>query len=537
MSRNQLTLGDVFDGGPYGPRNGFEARDWQIECVGEYSARVMEWISTSQPVDTAAPPQHRYTVYAGTGTGKTKLAAYLASLQLNLGHVSQIVVVAPNLLILPKTQADFLDYFGIDLIHFRAGSHRLGVPRTKQGYILTYQSLHENPQLHRRLASSPERLMVIFDEVHHLGEKGWGKAAAEAFGQVPYILNLTGTPYRTNNEQIYSVFYEEIPGKDGFYRFRADKQYGFTYSLGRAIAEGVNRKPVFLFHDATVMERFSTSSGEKHLTFDDEDITEAESSLRLRGAVAYGSTDRRGMLKTALERCRAERRKVAIYLGGDTEGEHAPTYDATKLLPDELENLKDLGIGPEDYDVVVGTGMKIKEARRKIREFGASDKWILISVNLVSEGVDIPEVSAEIFLTTVTAKQTTVQRLGRGLRRMGPGDPHKDTLVFMFRHKVYVELAKEINDETDRWQEILLRREREPRAGGERPDGRQRRAEAIGIGDGRLRMVNFHGLNFAAEDFDRKQRELAGRREFRGMPPSILETAVALMLENEHGCG
>jgi hypothetical protein len=286
---------------------------------------------------------------------------------------------------------------------------------------------------------------------------------------------------------------------------------------------------LFLFHDAEVIQRFSTDSGEKRLTFDDTKITDAESSLRLRGAVIHGSSDRRGMLGSALRRCRAERRKVVIFLGGDTEGEHAPTFDATELLPAELEVL---GYGPDDYEVVVGDD---PQSQRKIDAFGASNKWILISVNLVSEGVDIPELSAAIFLTSVTAKQTTVQRIGRALRMMGDDDPHKDALIFMFRHPDYVDLSKEIINEADEWQEIMLRRKgRDPRAGGDGGEPRRNRAEAIGVGDGRLRMVRFHDREWPADLFERKQRELAERPHLKGLPPTILQTALyLLMLEDD----
>ena len=40
--------------------------------------------------------------------------------------------------------------------------------------------------------------MVVFDEVHHLGENAsWGAAASEAFSSAKARLHLSGTPFRS----------------------------------------------------------------------------------------------------------------------------------------------------------------------------------------------------------------------------------------------------------------------------------------------------------------------------------------------------
>jgi hypothetical protein len=194
MTRRQLILDDLFRDQVYGPRNGFLIRGWQNECAGKYINSVLAWdtpVDLDFSVSVTPGRQHRFMLYGGTGCGKTKASAYKAAILLNLGKVNQVVVVVPNRSILRKTRRDFLEFFGIDLMHFSGKSHKDGVPRTKQGYILTYAHLTKNPQLHRRLGSAPERTLVIFDEVHHLGENGWGDAATEAFGLVPFVLCLS----------------------------------------------------------------------------------------------------------------------------------------------------------------------------------------------------------------------------------------------------------------------------------------------------------------------------------------------------------
>jgi len=91
------------------------------------------------------------------------------------------------------------------------------------GTINTYQSLTPDAvDTHRRMAQVGDTL-VIFDEVHHLGEPegngqrpAWARAAMQFVGeigglQVAGVLNLSGTLWRSSrSERISSVRYEEI---------------------------------------------------------------------------------------------------------------------------------------------------------------------------------------------------------------------------------------------------------------------------------------------------------------------------------------
>lgn len=499
---------EMFRDQVYGPRDGMQPREWQVKCMESYLVSIEGW---SQPIP------HVFCVYAGTGSGKTKAAGMIVAAMLNSGKVDQVVIVCPNKSIRNKTKKEFLRYFGVELTIFHKRRHGDGIPRMQQGYILTYSALMQDPTLHRRLCKA-SRTLVIFDEVHHLGDSnGWGNGAEESFGGVPFIIALTGTPYRSDNTRIPFVCYEETE-RNGILRFKPN----YTYSLGRAVADGVCRKPLFHFHDGKVSIRLGLGAGEITADFSDHKVNQTISSLRLLGAVKYGSTDRRGMLRDALQKCRDEKRKAIIFLGGDTQGDETPTQDATTCLPAELQ---ELGYDPEDYDIVTGDD---GGAQAKIEAFGAHEtKWILISINMVSEGTDIPELSAAIFLTSITAKQTTVQRIGRSLRLMGESDQHKDALIFMFADKDLIELADEMDDEI-KCEINLQRKKREAGCEGESERERRTRAEAIGIGEGNLRMVKFHGREWPAEVIDRAKRKLRDK----GLPQTMLN-AVLQLLDSE----
>lgn len=510
---SQQFFDDLFADQSFGPRNGFMPRDWQVECLDQYQFSVASWLERSKS-NGAAINQLRYCIYSAVASGKTKASALIASYLLNSKYIDMIVVVVPNRSISVKTREEYRKHFGIDLVRFHKGKHKDGLPRLKQGYILTYAHLMQEPDLHRRICGP--NTLVIFDEVHHLGDSStWGAAAQEAFGRTHFVVSLTGTPYRSDNTLIPFVAYEDTE-TEGLRRFRPD----FAYSLGRAIIEGVCREPVFVWSNGTVEIRPPGMSGTVTVTFKDTNIKGQMASLRLSGAVKYPSPARKRMLQLALERCRLEGRKVIIFVGGDTEGETTPTIDATEYLPSELE---ELGITPDEFDVVTGDD---PEAQTKIREFGPSKKWILVSINMVSEGTDIPELSAAIFLTSITAKQTTIQRIGRVLRYFLGS--HPAALIFMFEDPEHLDVAANIRKEIEI--ETQLSKARAERESSEaRGDSPNRKAEASCREGGDWVAVTINGTAYPVEMVMDAEKTLVSI----GLPRTMLGALLKIIAEEQ----
>lgn len=507
MGRDQQVFESLFANEFYGPREGLEPREWQMECLSRYMQDVSRFREAF-----SEQGQHRFCLYAGTGSGKTKVAGLLMAFLLNSKLVDQVVFVCPNRSIRRKAQKDLKHFFNVHLAGFNARKHRDGIPRAIEGYILTYAHLMQDPTLHRRICTRV-RTLVVFDEIHHLGDSnGWGDSAKEAFDRIPFVVGLSGTPYRSDNVVIPFVTYSD-QDESGLLKFQAD----YTYSLGRAVSDGVCRDPQFIFHDGRVKIRLESDGPEIHATFDSA-VNDTIKSLRLRGAVRYNAETRRGMLAAALERCRAEGRKVIVFLGGDTESDRTPTEDARELLPLELH---DLGIQPHEYEVITGDD---KEAQAKIEAFGASEKWILVSINMVSEGTDIPELSAAIFLTSITAKQTTVQRIGRVLRMQGEDDHFVNALIFMFGDPDFKALEEEIRTEIS--QEIRLRKTKSESEKGGAVEER-RRAESIGVEGGHIVTVKFHGMELPIQKLGAAREDLRSR----GLPSTMLFAWLKLMQE------
>ena len=506
-----------FQGQKYGPTKDFKARAWQEDCMVAYA----DSLSLHQQQQTASGFQHRFTLYAGPGSGKTKMAGQICADQLNKHRCDMIVVVVPSRNVRRKFQAELRHWFGIHLVTFHRRKYLEGIPRGRDGYILTYAHLIQDPEFHAELISS--KTLVIFDEVHHLADQqGWGIAAGRAFSGAGFVISMSGTPWRSNGETIPFIEYAKESGDLKI--FKAEKPNGFSYGMERSIADRECRKPIFIYRTGENLQvelRYGTETGRTIVTFADK-LNDRQSSDRLRGAVRFGSVPRRAMLCDALDECRRENRKVIIFLGGDSNTDTTPTEDAKELLPEELRKL---GYSEEDWEIIVSDDAA---AQDKLDHFGASKKWILISINMVSEGTDIPELSAAIFLSIVTTKQSVWQRIGRVIRKDGRTHAAK---IFMFDDPVYREIAieiiqgiKKIEAEDPRVKTADVNGG--PAAGAEGPPAR-RRSESLGIADGGDTLIQFDKLIFSPKEWE-AERELL---RHANLPSSDYEVGFSLARE------
>lgn len=505
-----MELEGIFESGEFGHRGGVLPRTWHNEFMTKRNLLIR----------THEGGQQITNVFAGTGAGKTNAVALAASDDLNLERVRRVVVCVPTKLILEQTRSVFLNSFGIHLARFDARSHKNGVTSEQQGYITTYAGVASQAAKHRRIARY-EPTLAILDEVHHLGDgESWGDAAQLAFGNVPYLVTCTGSPFRPNSSGRIP-FANYVPtNRADILQYKAD----YSYSLGRAIVDGYCREPDFRFSDDAVVKiRPAGTDREISVKFSDN-VSEHIAKLRLQAAVQYGSVTRRRLLATALAECKAAGRKVIIFLGGDTtiaDANSTPTMDVTTHLPAELA---ELGYGPDEY---VSITMADKRAEHKMNEFRQSETaWILGTIGMVSEGANLPELSAAIFLTTWVADLSFIQRLGRALRFMGKGD-HPDAWFYLFHHPSYHAISLSIKDEMKA--EAMMKAKREREAGTNSP-GTPQRTEAVAISGGEITYSIWNGEKYPAGIY----REAMQYIESRGMSKAFLSDVID-QLRKEQG--
>jgi len=327
---------------------------------------------------------------ATPAAGKTTFGLHIAHQMLSAGFISRVVVVGPTTHICRQWAADAGRY-GIDLEPNRPNSDG---PESGDfdGVAVTYQTVAAGPETHRQAASRRSTLLIA-DEPHHMGDQAaWGMQTRKAFDGARFRLLLSGTPFRSDNSAIPWVAYDD----DGL--SQADYAYGYP----QALRDRVCRPITFLPYDG---EMEWISDGRLRSADFDLVLPAAESARRLRTALSpegewMGEVLRDGDAR--LSEVRSEGHPDAGGLVIASDQDHARAIAAR------------LGAISGEQPALVMSDEP--GASRRIAEFAASDQRWLVSVLMVSEGVDIPRLRVGIYATAARTELFFRQVVGRFIR-------------------------------------------------------------------------------------------------------------------------
>jgi superfamily II DNA or RNA helicase len=335
---------------------------------------------------------------ATPAAGKTTFGLHIAHRMLTAGFVSRVVVAGPTTHICRQWAADAARY-GIDLEPNRPNSDG---PESADfhGVAVTYQTIAAGPETHR-LAAGRRPTLLIADEPHHMGDlAAWGVQTRKAFDGARFRLLLSGTPFRSDNSAIPWVTYDD----DGL--SRADYSYGYP----QALVDRVCRPITFLPYDG---EMEWVSDGRLRSADFDLLLPAAESARRLRTALSPEGEWMGHVLRDAdarLSEVRADGHPDAGVLVIASDQEHARAIAAR------------LGsIAGEQPELVMSDE---PGASKRIGEFASSDRRWLVSVLMVSEGVDIPRLRVGVYATAARTELFFRQVVGRFIRTI-PGGPRR----------------------------------------------------------------------------------------------------------------
>lgn len=336
---------------------------------------------------------HSATSFLASATpaaGKTTFGLHIAHRMLSAGFVSRVVVAGPTTHICRQWAADAGRY-GIDLEPNRPNSDG---PESADfhGVAVTYQTIAAGPDMHR-LAANRRPTLLIADEPHHMGDQAaWGVQTRKGFGDARFRLLLSGTPFRSDNSAIPWVTYDE----DGL--SRADYAYGYP----QALVDRVCRPITFLPYDG---EMEWLSDGRLRSADFDLVLPAVESARRLRTALTpegewMGEVLRDGDAR--LSEVRADGHPDAGGLVIASDQDHARAIAAR------------LGsISGEQPELVMSDE---PGASKRIADFASSGRRWLVSVLMVSEGVDIPRLRVGVYATAARTELFFRQVVGRFIR-------------------------------------------------------------------------------------------------------------------------
>jgi superfamily II DNA or RNA helicase len=327
---------------------------------------------------------------ATPAAGKTTFGLHIAHRMLVAGFVSRVVVAGPTTHICRQWAADAARY-GIDLEPNRPNSDG---PESSDfhGLAVTYQTIAAGPETHRQAAARRSTLLIA-DEPHHMGDQAaWGVQTRKAFDGARFRLLLSGTPFRSDNSAIPWVTYDD----EGL--SRADYAYGYP----QALVDRVCRPITFLPYEG---EMEWLSDGRLRSADFDLVLPAAEAARRLRTALSpegewMGEVLRDGDARLSEVRAGGHPDAGGLVIASDQD--HARAI-AARLAT----------IAGEQPEIVMSDE---PGASRRIAEFVSSDRRWLVSVLMVSEGVDIPRLRVGVYATAARTELFFRQVVGRFIR-------------------------------------------------------------------------------------------------------------------------
>ncbi len=362
-------------------------RRWQKEALERF--------------DTAAGRD--FLAVATPGAGKTTFALTAAVRQLaSSGGPRRLVVVAPTAHLKRQWAAAAVP-FGLHLDH-RWSPSQGRLAGDMHGIVTTYQQVAWGaPQLARLAPQS----MVVFDEIHHAGdERAWGSSIRQAFDDAALRLSLSGTPFRSDTRSI------------PFVRYHLDEaQPDYEFGYGDALANGRVVRPVYFPRIGGHMEWSAADGSAWAATFDDA-LDTVRANQRLRAALSLDGEWLPAVLRVA-DRRLEELRRHHPDAGGlviATDQDHARAVAHTLARRHGVRPV--LAVSDD------------AAASERIAAFGASRQPWLVSVRMVSEGVDIPRLRVGVYATTTTTELFFRQAVGR-LVRWTPGLAAQPAYLFI----------------------------------------------------------------------------------------------------------
>jgi len=329
---------------------------------------------------------YRGVLVLPTAAGKTFIALK-AIQQLKV----QTLIVVPTL--------DLIDQWKKrvkECLNLEAGVVGGGENTLRMVTVTTYDSAY----IHAEQLGNKFRL-IIFDEVHHLASTGYIQIA-EMY-TAPYRMGLTATYERTDQrhsllsqligDPVYSVNVEEIAGHLSPYTYEKisvelTPQEQQTYESQMKIFRSFLQQRRITLRSAADFQKFVMTTGR------DPRAREALLARNKAVKVAVNSEAKLTVLAQQLEAYRKE--KILIF-----------------TLHNDLVYRISLR-----FLVPAITHQTTREERREIlSNFGSGKYPVVVTSQVLDEGVDVPDASVGLILGGTGSNREYVQRLGRLLRK------------------------------------------------------------------------------------------------------------------------
>jgi superfamily II DNA or RNA helicase len=357
-----------------------------------------------------------FCLHAWPGAGKTKFAACAFRTAQNMDVADKLLWVVPS----SNLKRDIADHErsrdlwaeGIAAVHDiqnaiveeAIAGGRYVWPQDKDAWLVTYHQIASNPELFAALCRN-FRVMVVLDEIHHVRDGNvWGESIEHAAEHARMILPMSGTLFTSDGGKIPFVDYSDRLGEDGnTYRYyKPDYSFGMVDALKCQPGESTPSIRPLTYIKVNAMGEFTYRNLENDKTFT-QIVDLKDDDAKLKPLLSIRSEMVRQMLKagiTALDEYRGtESDQKAGGLIVCMNGQHA------RQVADFLRET----FGESPLVVLHDTD----GASDAIDQFRRSDTRWLVTVRMVSEGVDIRRLRVGVYLTNYVTYLFLIQWLGR----------------------------------------------------------------------------------------------------------------------------
>ena len=408
-----------------------QLRAWQEAAL----QKSLKWL-----VEKAT--DRHFLINAAPGAGKTKAACAIAASLFEMKLIDRVIVIAPRVGVVNQWADDF------KFVTDRKMSRVTGADSDDEIEMDVCATWHAVQSLKDVFHSAcmKQRVMVICDEHHHAAvEAAWGSSADDAFASAKYVLILTGTPIRSDGKN--SIWLQNNAGVIDF-----PEEGSFTLTYGEAVDLGYCRPATFHRHEG----RFTVDlQGGEKIQVSSKEPVELDASLRkiegLQRALNFyvlactpqyeadkATPKVDGYQGTMVEYASAKLDDLRMRMANAAGLVIAPSIEMAEYFVELIEEIE--GERPE----IVHNDLK--NAENRIERFRHSTKRWIVSVAMVSEGVDIPRLRVLIYLPKAQTELAFRQALGRVVRSAGEEDDTR-AYVVMPSFEIFEEFARRVEEE------------------------------------------------------------------------------------------
>jgi len=388
-------------------------REWQEKakdnCLGYFAAGKRVWVQE-----------------AVTGAGKTLFARETAVEYYLSKEVDLIIILTPSL----ATLSGWTDAFK-GILNTTKGPQ---YPADTQVWVSTYAGyksiLAELSTGNRRITG----YLLIADEYHHAERDAyWGNAVTSLSKGAKNILMLSGTPWKTEGTIAFIDEESNIKGypyynKNGI--VEADNVYGYADDLTSKTRGTV---PVhFVFHGAKAKSKDTGRVYELDFDPDDKDDWQKYADEKCTEplgkfvAIPKGDFDlesaklAKNLIKEGVQWLNYSRNQIKQSTGVSDASLMlvvCKSIDEARTASAYIERKYQM-----KAEVIVSDDDKSVERLKRIKEASKQCTHdrpdVIVSVNMISEGVDIPAIKTIVYLSAIITPLYLTQVIGRGLRRI-----------------------------------------------------------------------------------------------------------------------